>query len=267
MVRNGKVGIFQRFFLASKGKRDAKKNVICFSSEESQTTPFVKEEIAVCITRIHKEYEKYLKKRKHRVSSVTTLQVKKENVLRKRKAIDYENQELQKKLSEFSNPVQDFNNLLSYTESGNSTTTGMMTDIMSNQHIIMLEKQAAAEVFAFTQKRKVEHLANLLAQNRSINEVLEKTEKKEDVSIYKKTALSQAEYDVLIQKCIQHYTRTLARLSAYWSGVLSIRSDDSMQTIDFQSESILSVIQKEIETIRLEREREKNDFSVAAYAT
>lgn len=62
MISQKKLGLFTRFFLEMKGKKDARKNIICSERADinSLTSPFIKEELSLCLSKIHKEYEDYL---------------------------------------------------------------------------------------------------------------------------------------------------------------------------------------------------------------
>lgn len=58
-------------------------------------------------------------------------------------------------------------------------------------------------------------------------------------------------FNMMLERCKQHYSLTLARLSAYWAGVLRKVGDNKKVSCNFYSMNIFIDLQKEIEEIEV----------------
>lgn len=57
-------------------------------------------------------------------------------------------------------------------------------------------------------------------------------------------------FNMMLERCKQHYSLTLARLSAYWSGVLQKIRDNKNISCSFYSMGLFKELEKEIEGLK-----------------
>lgn len=247
-----KLGIVTRFCLVKKGKNDARKNIIYFDRTDinSSTSPFFKEELSLCLSKIHKEYEKYLFKKEKFIKNSKNIENKKIKLQLEINSLNRE-KDLQKDFIKDLNQKK-YNNDFSFSPIFlRSDHEELFLDYDSfNKECRKIERQARYIVEIEKDRKQIEELSEAVLEQPLKVKLFE--EKIEALNVFQSKEYEKLnnQLNIVDERCKQHYSFTLARLSAYWSGVLCVVGNSENISSQFYSLNIFEKLQDEIEVIR-----------------
>ena len=232
-----KLSKITRLSLEKKGRKDAKRKVICFDNCDNGflSTPFVREEISVCLSNIHREQEKmlhknirYLRSNDIRSSKKAQYQSKLDGL--KREWIVKEN---------YAENLEQNKNTLEKTGPNEVSLPG--EDQLPNKDNTIkefrkIEWQAPIEVEKAKIKKYKDRLNKWLTRQSSRIRFLETKINKIESRENRKRIREGLRNEIFIERCKQYYSLAIIRISAYWTGVLSKyeNSDELFAKVDTQ---------------------------------
>lgn len=254
-----RLGPITRFFLVKRGKKDAKRGIICFDETKvnSLTSPFFKEEISLCLNLIHKENEKYNIKRKKTLHKQKRLENKKNKIDIELSTLLNEIEFQMQIFDELSKKEYDFDDYLTSPIIQQEDTAPFFPENKElNQICLKLEKQARFEVEKYSDKNKKSAVENSISKQPIKIKALEQDLKRLNVIQLQEKEKLEIQFDMMVERCKQHYSFTVARISAYWSGVLQ-KIDNIEFSHQFHLLDIFKSLQNELKEIKSLRKGEE----------
>jgi len=220
-IRRKKIGRCEERKLIRRGSKDLANGIVRKNEEQKYSSPFLKQEISLCLVQINIEKEK--------LAEILAF---------------YNNQIFQKKLQ-----VKGLESCLKNID---------IPENPDDSPIIKYDGEESLEDDFVQLFRKSEYY-----QKRKViqqqKENLESSKELLGISQNEDEFIVQKEKEITKYRCIQHYNLLLARLSAYWNGVLKGKTGDAsdIPPICFV-EDLLQELQYEIEHLGLEEEGQEN---------
>lgn len=241
-----KLSYFTRKHLERKGRRDAQNKIITYENSKSDLviSPFFKEEISICFVKIHSEYEDYLKQ-KQRYNRRSVKREKEKAKLRSSiQTIKEKNR---------SNEIL----LESLSKESQRISLDEKTLLSGEGDFLAFEKQALIELHKIQMQEKREALMHSISSYAERKRVPQsKIEELQAVEIKEKVDLLR-QLDIRIEKCKQYYALTIARLSAYWTGVLTESQNNDQLFSSFYTKGLFNELKEEIANLQSLREEWK----------
>lgn len=210
-----KLSFFTEFMLICRGKKDAKKNVIRRNNDGSYYSPFIKKEISLCLIAFENEKIDLL----NRVTGNTV------------NCHAYEAKILQNDC--IISTIKDNSNYYSTKKINDSL---IYSNIESINNLIDYH----------------EKMSDYFAQNSRLNSI-ECLKIDLSNSIIANRIIAKKEYDITYIRCTQLYELLLARLSAYWTGVLRYDSKKMIIPPYFPYENLLSELSNQLNELRFNK--------------
>lgn len=213
--RNYKLSFFTELMLIHRGKKDAKRNVIRITDDGSYYSPFIKKEISLCLIAFENEKIDLL----NRVTGNTV------------NCHAYEAKILQNECTIAT--IKDNNDY--YLER------------KTNFPLINSNIEGINNLMDYHEK-----MSDYFAQNSRLNNI--KCSKIDlSNSIIANKIISKKEYDITYIRCTQLYELLLARLSAYWTGVLRYDSEKMVIPPCFPYENLLSELSIQLDELKFSK--------------
>lgn len=213
--RNYKISFFTEFMLICRGKKDAKRNVIRLTDNGSYYSPFIKKEICLCLIAFENEKIDLL----NRVTGNTV------------NCHAYEAKILQNDCT--VSTIKDNNDYYSTRKADASLINSNIEGInnLMDYH---------------------EKMSDYFAQNSRLNSIeCSKIDLRN--SIIANKIISKKEHDITYIRCSQLYELLLARLSAYWTGVLRYDSTEMAIPPYFPYENLLSELSNQLDELKFNK--------------
>lgn len=210
-----RLSFFTESMLISRGKKDAKRNVIRLDDNGSYYSPFIKKEISLCLIAFENEKIDLL----NRVTGNTV------------NRHSYESKILQ-------------NN---YTISTIKDNNDYYSTRKTNSSLIYSDNESLNNLIDYHEK-----MSDYFAQNSRLNSI-ECSKIDLSNSIIANRIISKKEYDLTYIRCSQLYELLLARLSAYWTGVLRYDSKKMIMPPHFPYKNLLAELSNQLDELKFNK--------------
>lgn len=217
------IGYFERKKLIKHGKKDAKYGIV-FINNNLLNSPFIEEELSLCIVKIQKEYESFLNIKHDYHEFLANNQLEKSKILLNIKETSNRLEQAQLNLSTLKEKYELIPNLTGENPGmllGEDSFKGLEREIREFRRI---ENNAPVEVEKAKYSKRREELLDFI-ETAPLNIISHKKQLEEFNSLENKQKCRlDTMYQIYITRCKQHYSYTIARISEYWKGVLQIKT-------------------------------------------
>lgn len=223
MKNNNSLSILTHYSLVRRGRKDAKKGSVSFIGDNKALLicPFFSEEISLCLNSIHHEKEVYLLDQLQRADKKNDLEKQKRDLSFTKSTLRSEINNLQQETKSLRNKQYTVNVELSKTIRPDDSEL-IPVDKSVDEKCAIMDAQASLEVEKYMDNRTIVKNEQLISE---AEEKIKRIDKRfDEISRveFEQNEINKLQLDIMVERCKQLYSYSMARIAAYWSGVLRI---------------------------------------------